>query len=166
MVKARHFILAGGVLIAGIVAVFIFLHNEEAKVKKQFAFVAGKIQKTPGENQIIAAAKANRIREVVTDPIKIHAPTYSFSGIVSSATLSTYVLRKRSLYSAISLKFYDFVIEFPNKDTAQVNVTESMEGKLRTGEVIKDLHELKCKLQKVEDIWRLKEIDVVEVLRK
>jgi hypothetical protein len=41
-----------------------------------------------------------------------------------------------------------------------------MEGKLTTGELIEDLHELKCKLQKIEDIWRLKEIEIVEVLKK
>jgi len=166
VVKAKHIIIAGGVLTAGIIAFFIFLQSEEAKVKKQFEFIAEKIEKTPGENHIIAAAKANRIREVITDPCKIHAPAYSFSRDTSSDELSTFVLSKRSQYSEISLKFYDFVIDFPEKDTAQVNLTESMEGKLKTGEFIEDFHELKCKLQKIEDIWRLKEIEVVEVLRK
>lgn len=166
MVKAKHIIMAGGVLTAGIIAFFIFWQNEETKVKKQFEFIAEKIQKTPVENQLIAAAKANRIREVITNPFKIHAPAYSISRNITSDELSTFVLSERARYSAISLKFYDFVIHFPEKDTARVNVTESMEGKLKTGEVIKDLHELKCTLQKIEDIWRLKEIEVVEVLRK
>jgi len=66
----------------------------------------------------------------------------------------------------IRAKFYDFVIDFSEQDTARVNLTESMEGKLKTGEFIEDIHELKCQLQKIEDIWRLKEIEVVEVLRK
>jgi len=166
VVKAKHIIIAGGVLTAGIIAFFIFFQSEEAKVKKQFEFIAGKIEKTPGENHIIAAAKANRIREVITDPCKIHAPAYSFSRDTSSGELSTFVFSRRSQYSEISLKFYDLVIDFPEEDTAQVNLTGSMKGKMKTGEFIEDLHELKCKLQKIEDIWRLKEIEVVEVLRK
>ena len=166
MVKAKHIIIAGGILTAGIIAFFIFSQSEEAKVKKQFEFIAEKIEKAPGEHNIIAAAKANRIIEVITDPCKIHAPAYSFSREASSDELSTFVLGKRSRYSTISLKFYDFIIDFPEKDTAQVNLTESMEGKLKTGEFIEDIHELKCQLQKIEDIWRLKEIEVVEVLRK
>ena len=166
MVKAKHIIIAGGILTAGIIAFYIFLQSEEAQVKKQFEFIAEKIEKAPGENHIIAAAKANRIREVITDPCKIHAPAYLFSREASSDELSTFVLSKRSRYSAISLKFYDFVIDFPEKDTARVNLTESMEGKLKTGEFVEDIHELKCQLQKIEDIWRLKEIEVVEVLRK
>ena len=166
MVKAKHIIIAGGILTAGIIAFFIFSQSEEAKVKKQFEFIAEKIEKKSGENRIIAAAKVNRIREVIIDPCKIHAPAYSFSREASSDELSTFILGKRSQYSAISLKFYDFVIDFPEKDTARVNLTESMEGKLKTGEFVEDIHELKCQLQKIEDIWRLKEIEVVEVLRK
>ena len=166
MVKAKHIIIAGGILTAGLIAFFVFSQSEEAKVKKQFEFIAEKIEKAPGEHNIIAAAKANRIIEVITDPCKIHAPAYSFSRKASSNELSTFVLSKRSRYSKISLKLYDFVIDFPEKDTARVNLTESMEGKLKTGEFIEDIHELECQLQKVDDIWRFEEIEVVEVLRK
>ncbi len=166
MVKAKYSIIAGGVLVAGIIAFFIFSQSEEAKVKKQFEFIADKIEKTPGESKIIAATKANRIREVFAETCKIHAPAHSFSRDTSSDELSTLFLSERFEYSEISLKFYDFAIDFPEKGSAQVNLTASMEGKLTTGEFIEDLHELKCKLQKIEDIWRLKEIEMVEVLKK
>jgi len=165
VVKAKH-IIAGGVLVAGIITFFIFSQSEEAKVKKQFEFIAEKIEKTPDESQIIAAAKANRIREVFAETCKIHAPAYSFSRPISSDELSTLVLSARSQCSEISLKFYDFLIDFPEKDTAQVNLTATVEAKLTTRELIEDHHELKCKLQKIEDIWRLKEIEIVEVLKK
>ncbi len=166
MVKAKYSIIAGGVLVAGIIAFFIFSQSEEAKVKKQFEFLAEKIGKTPEESQIIAAAKAKRIREVFAETCKIHAPAYSFSRDISSDELSTLVLSARSQCSEISLKFYDFVIDFPEKGTALVSLTASMESELTTGEFLEDHHELKCNLQKIEDIWRLKEIEMVEVLKK
>ena len=166
MVKAKYIVIGGGVLVAGIIAFYIFSQSEEAKVKKQFKFIAERIGKTPEESHIVAATKANRIREAFTETCKIHAPAYSFSRDTSSDELSTLVLSERSQYSEIFLKFYDFVIDFPEKGTAEVNLTASMEGKLTTGEFIEDLHELKCKLQKIEDIWRLKEIEMVEVLKK
>jgi len=71
VVKARHIIIAGGILTAGIIAFFVFFQSEESKIKKQFEFIAEKIEKAPGENHIIAAAKANRIREVIADPCKV-----------------------------------------------------------------------------------------------
>jgi hypothetical protein len=166
VVKAKYIIIAGGVLVAGIIAFFVFFQSEEAKVRKQFKFIAKKIEKTLEESQIVAVTKANRIREVFTETCNIHAPAYSFSEDISSDELSTLFLTNRSQYLEISLKFCDFVIDFPEKGTAQVSVTASMEGKLTTGELIEELHELKCKLQKIEDIWRLKEIEIVEVLKK
>jgi hypothetical protein len=166
VVKANYIIIAGGILVAGLIAFFMVSQSEEAKVKQQFEFLAEEIGKTPGESQIIAAVKANRIREAFTETCNIHAPAYSFSRDISSDELPTLALTARSGYAEISLKFYDFVIDFPGKGTAQVNVTARMEGKLKTGEFIEDLHELKCKLQKIEDIWRLKEIEMVEVLKK
>jgi hypothetical protein len=166
MVKAKHIIIAGAILTAGIIAYYIFMQSEEAKIKEQFEFIAEKIEKAPGENKIFAAAKVNRIGDMITDPCKIHVPAYSFSREISSSELSTYILRKRSQYSEISIKFYDFEIDFPDKDNAQVSLTASMEGKMKTEEFVEDLHELNCQLQKIENTWRFKEFTMVEVLRK
>jgi hypothetical protein len=166
VVKTKHIIIAGVVLVGGIIAFFVFFQSEEAKVQRQFKRVAKKIEKTPEESVIVAATKANRISEAFTKTCTIHAPAYSFSRDVSSDEVSTLILSMRSQYSEISVKLYDFVIDFPEKGSAQARLTASMEGKLTTGESTADLHELKCKLQKIEDIWRLKEVEMVQVLKK
>ncbi|MDY6881077.1 MAG: hypothetical protein V2J25_04735 [Desulfatiglans sp.] len=166
MVKAKYLIFAGGIFAAAIIAFFLFSESEEDRVKEQFEFIAEQVDKSQGENQIIAAAKANRTKEVMIDPLKIHAPAYSISRDISSNEVSTFFLSTRSQYSEISLKFYDFTIAFPGGDTAQVTLTASMEGRSRGGESIQDHHELACTLLKIQDVWRFQEIEVVEVLRK
>ena len=166
MVKPRHMVIAGCVVAAGVLAFFVFWQSEEAKVKKRFAFIGEKIEKSPPENKLISAAKANRILEAFTETVGVRAPAYDFSREISSDEMTPLVLNVRSRYSEISLKFHDFVIDFPEKGTAQVAVTATMEGKLTTGETVEDLHELKCGLLKTEDVWRLNEIEVVEVLKK
>jgi hypothetical protein len=166
MVKTKHIIICGAVLAAGIIALYVFWLSDEAKIKRKFKFVEEKIEKTGQESPIVSAAKANRIREVCAEKFKIHAPAYSFSREIPSSELSGIVFSTRSRYSEILLKFYDFVIDIAGKDTAQVNVTAGMKGKLTTGELVEDLHELKCKMQKIEDNWRLEEIEIVEVLKK
>jgi hypothetical protein len=100
------------------------------------------------------------------DTCTVHAPAYSFSRDISTQDLPPLVLTARSRYSEISLEFYDFVIEFPQEGTAEVNLTARIEGTLTTGAYVDDVHELRCKLQKTEDIWLLKEIEVVQVLEK
>ena len=166
MEKIKYIVAAGVVLAAGIIAFFIFFQSEEAKVKKQFSVLAEKMKKTEKEAPLVAAAKANRTKELFAETCTVHAPAYSFSRDISSQDLPALVFTTRSRYSEISLEFYDFVIEFPAKDSAHVNLTASMTGKLTSGEYADDIHELKCKLKKTEDIWLFKEIEVVEVLKK
>lgn len=166
MEKIKYIVIAGAVLVAGIIAFFIFSQSEEAKVKRQFKVLAEKMTKTPKETPLIAAARAKRIKELFAETCTIHAPAYSFSRDISSQDLPSLVLTTRSRYSEMSLQFYDFVIEFPEEGSAHVNLTARMRGKLTTGKYVDDVHELKCTLKKTEDIWLLKEIEVVEVLRK
>ena len=166
MGKIKYIVIAGAVLVAGIIAFIIFSQSEEAKVKKQFNFLAEKMNKTASETPLISVARANRIKDLFAETCTVHAPAYSFSRDISSQDLSSLVLTTRSRYSEMSLEFYDFVIEFPEEGSADVHLTASMTGKLTTGEYVDDIHELKCKLKKTEDIWLLREIEVVEVLKK
>ncbi len=76
MVKSKQIVLAIVVLAIVIVAYFIFSLGEAEKVKKQFEFIAEKINKENGESPIIAAAKANKIKEVFTDPFTVQAPAH------------------------------------------------------------------------------------------
>ena len=166
MVKTKHIIIAGVFLAGGIIAFFVFFQSEEAKVKKQFERVAKQIEKSSEESIVVSATKANRIGEAFTEICTVHAPAYSFSRDIPSDEVSTLILSMRSQYSEISVKLYDFVIDFPEKGIAQAGLTASMEGKLTTGESTADLHELNCRLRKIEDIWRIEEVEIVQVLKK
>jgi hypothetical protein len=166
MEKLKYIIAAGAVLVAVIATFMIVSDSEEAKVKKQFKYLAQKMKKTPGEVTLASAVKANKIRDLFTETCTIHAPAYSFSQDISSQDLPTLVMASRSPYSKISLKFHDFAIDFPEKDRADVNLTAYMTGKRKTGESSNGIHELKCKLRKIKNTWLLKEIEMVEVLKK
>jgi hypothetical protein len=166
MVNSKYLIIGCAVLVGGAVAFLIFWQSEEAKVRKQLDFIAEKIEKTAGESPIIAAAKANQIREAITENLRINAPAYSSLRNISSDELSTILLGMRSRYSEISVRFYDVVIEFPEDEVASVNLTAVMDGKLTTGEHVEDLHELKCMLKKIEEVWKFTEVEVVEVLER
>lgn len=166
MEKIKYIIILGVVLVAGIIAFIFVSQSEEARIRKQFKFLAENMKKTPKEPPLISSSKANRIKALFTETCTIHAPAYSFSRDLSSQELFSLVLTARSKYSEISLKFYDLNIDFPQKGTAIVRLSAGMTGKLRTGEDMDDIHELECKLTKVEDNWLLKKIQMVEVLKK
>jgi len=166
MEKLKYIIITGIVLATTIAAFITISHSEEAKIRKQFKYLAQKMKKTSGEITLTSAAKANKIRELFTETCSIHAPAYSFSQDISSQDLPSLVMATRSPYSKISLKFHDLVIDFPEEDRADVNLTAHMTGKRKNGDYSRGIHELKCKLKKIEDTWLLSEIEMVEVLEK
>ena len=84
MEKVKYIIIAVTVLVATIAAFITFSHSEEAKVIKQFKYLAQKMNKTPREITLTSAAKANKIRDLFTETCTIHAPAYSFSKDISS----------------------------------------------------------------------------------
>jgi len=166
VVKSKQIVFAVVILAIVIIAYFIFSHSEAEKVKMQFAFIAEKFTKESDENPIIAAANANKIKEVFKDHFKFQAPAYEIYREVSTDEIAPYVIAMRSQYAEISLKFYDFDVEFSSKDTANATVTQRMRAKLVAGEYIEDINELSCKLTKIDDKWLVTEIEVVAVLEK
>ncbi len=166
MVTKRNIITVVCLLLTGLCWYLFLFENEETKVKKRFDYISEHIEKISGENPIVAAANVNRLKDDISETLLIIAPAYSISRKITIKDLSSYTLARRFHFKDISLKFYDFVIDFPDKNTVTVNVTARMAGQLKSGEYVEDIHELNCRLQKKEDVWKLNELEVVEVLMK
>ena len=64
---------------SGSILFFILQPGDAARIKKQFAFLSANIDKAPGENQLIGAANAKRIRAAFTETVTIHAPAYNYT---------------------------------------------------------------------------------------
>ncbi len=166
MVTKKYYVI-GLIAVAAGIAFFLFVfETQEKKIKKQFEFVAEKLEKSPGESPLISAGKAKRLVTVFIDPSFIDIPGVSFSRDVSLDDLSTYILAMRSQYAQISMEFYDFFIDHIAEKTAQVTVTTDVQGVLKSGDIVEDIHEVKCTLQESEGVWHFKKIEVVEILKK
>lgn len=166
MVKIKYFIIVSIFIAAGIAVFFFVFESQEAKIKKQFKFIAEKMEKSEEESPLISSAKAKGLTKVIANPCFINIPTYSYSKKTSSESLTRTILTMRSQYSKISMTFYDFVFDYMDEITAQVIVTAGLKGKLRAGEVLEDIHEVTCSLKKIDDVWKFIEIEVVDVLKK
>lgn len=166
MVTGKQCAVAGALLAITVGALFFLWPRDAAQIRKQFAVLADNIAKTPGENQLVGAANAKRIRRVFAEVVTIRAPAYDYHRELAAASLPALVLSARSPYTDLSLTFYDHAIAFSGDDLAQVRVTARLRGRLASGEGVEDIQELNCRLRKVDGTWRFEAIDVVEVLQK
>jgi hypothetical protein len=158
--------LAAVALAIGIFLFFVLSPGDAARIKKQFDFLAVNIAKAPDESQLIGAANAKRIRSAFTETITIHAPAYDYARDLAASELPALVLSARASYAELSLAFYDFSMDFPQEDLADVWVTSRMRGRLLSGETIEDIQELLCRLRETDDTWRFEAIEIVEVLEQ
>ena len=169
MVKVKYAVVAGFVVLAGILTVYYLLPSEEKKVRKRFDLLSRYVSKEPGEDLLSMAARVKNIGSLFSNPneFKIEGdPFYSFSGSYSREEVSAYALRGRAYFSKLSLKFSDLKIEFPEADAARVSFTARLTGKSMGGEDVDEPREMRSILKKIEKNWLFSVFEVVEVLKK
>jgi hypothetical protein len=169
MVRLRHVIVAGLVVLIGILVVFYLSPSEEKRVRKRFDLLSQSIAKEPGEDLLSMANRVKNIGRLFAEncEFKIEGdPFYAFSGNYSREEVSGYALRGRTFFSNLSLKFHDLKVEFPEKGTAKVNLTARLTGKSTAGENVDEVRELLCVLMKIEKKWLFSQLEVVQVLRR
>jgi hypothetical protein len=155
------------VLLVVAIGIWVGLHygpSAERSVKRPFHSLAKWVSKEPGETTFAMARKTQSLGKLFVENCGFKASIISFSGHYSPAEISSYAAQARLHFSQLSLKFHDFEIEFPEKETATVTVTARVRGTSRDGEPMDEVQELHCLLKKTEGEWLFTDCEVVEVL--
>jgi hypothetical protein len=166
VVKLKYIILAGLAVAIGIAAAIILLQSEEKRVKKQFRLLSDRASKDKEENLLATARRAKNIGALFAEKVEFNTHFAPFSGTLTPEEISGYAARGRSLFSTFDVKFYDFEIQFPGEGTAEVTLTARAKGKLLSGELVNETHEMECQLTKVDSKWLFSRFEMVEVLKK
>jgi hypothetical protein len=166
VVKLKYIILAGLAVAIGIVVVVILLPSEEKRVKKPFRLLSDFASKDKEENLLATARKARNIGALFSEKVEFKTNLAPFSGTLTPDEISGYAARGRSLFSTFDLKFYDIEIQFPEERTAVVTLTARAKGKLLSGELLNETHEVECQLTKSGSKWLINRFEMVEVLKR
>ena len=166
MVKMRKIFIAALAATAGIILFFWFFTGDEAKIKKQFKILEELASKDSVEHELIAAANARKIGNMFTGTCRIEIPSHSISRVYKRENIPAYVMAARSQYSAISLKFYDILIRFPEEHLARISFTAHVDFLFHSGETIREVQELDCSMEKIEKEWYFSRIETITVLER
>ncbi|MFZ2631147.1 MAG: hypothetical protein WA081_13715 [Desulfosalsimonadaceae bacterium] len=166
MVTSKQIFAAGGLAAVAIIAFFLFFQSDTAKIKKCFSTLSKQMDKSGDEHELMAAAAAQKIESLFAKSVRIEIPAYDIDQTFARSEISPHVLYARSQYRDISLKFYDFQIEFPAEGAAHVTLTGILKATTSTGDRVEETHELECELKKMEDDWLLTGVKGVDVLEK
>jgi len=167
MVKKKSVMGAVAVLLIGIIAFFFFFQTEERQVKKRFKAFASTASKRPEDSQLIVAAKSKKISKFFNQACQIEAPEYNVSKRYDQKFIHTIAFNVLSRYSELTLTFVDLEVDIPEKGVANVVSTTRIIGKRKgSDETIEENHEIRCRLNKIEDEWFFVKVELVDVLQK
>ena len=159
----RHLIIAAVVVAAGAAAFFWFFQGDEARIKKRLNAFAALASKEPGEHDLTAALNAGRIGEMFADTCRVEIPAYNIAATYPGKEVSPRVMGARARYSEILLRFHDLDIRFPEKDTARVSFIVYAEGVQVSGEAVREIFDVVCRLEKIDNNWFFNHIEAVLV---
>lgn len=166
MVRTKLFFISGFILTLAIVLLFTFSQSEEKKIKRQFRLFSELVSKDSEEDSFTLLKKAKQIGSLFGDPCELKTSYPTLSGSYSREEIVSYAIRARSHFSQLALKFYDFDMNPFQKGMVRVVLTSRLIGKSISGEGVDEIRELECLLERIDKKWLLKQIEVVEVLKK
>jgi hypothetical protein len=160
-------LIAAAILgVGGIIVLFWYFQSDEARIKKQFNTIAKLASRSGDEHELTAAVTAKKIGDMFADTCGIEIPSYRISRVYAKKDLPGHVMGARSRYSDIAMKFHDINIEFPEDGIALVTFTAYVEAVWISGEAVREVHEIACRLEKIEKDWFFNQIEVVTVLER
>ncbi len=166
MINQKNMVIAALLIAGAVIVFFLFFQTDEAKIKKNFHKLAERVEKNGDEHNLIAAKKAHAIEQLFTGSVRIQIPSYSVDKTFPRNGISPHVLFARTRYKKITIKFYDFQIQFPTKDTSIVELTAVFKATTISGEPVDEVHEAECTLDKIDNEWLFTGIKGVDVLER
>ncbi len=127
------------VLVAGL-AYYIIVHDSHKKqIRKQFAVLAGKLEKQAGESPLITAGKAKTAANVFAHICTVDIPEYDTQKKIATKEMAQHILAFKSRLAAISVKIYDLSVELTGENRAVAAVTVEIRATSTSEETEEDI---------------------------
>ena len=166
MVRPKWIIIGALIIGLGVFGAYHFLQSDKRKIKKQFQRLSEWVSKEPRDDRLKWMLKVQKIRRLFADNCTVTDESRSMSRTYSPEEIHAHAVSVLSQFSKLTLDFHDLNITFLQEGKAEVLLTAMVKGKWRTGADLQDVYEVGCALQKVEKEWLLKDIEVIEVLKR
>ncbi|MFP4446189.1 MAG: hypothetical protein ACLFPD_08095 [Desulfosudaceae bacterium] len=144
----------------------VFSKSDLARVKARFERLAELLEKQAGENELLGGAKAKHISNLFTETGRVDIPAFDVHGTFTRDDVQRLVLMGRSRYKNLTIRFYDFAVEFPAEHRARVDVTAFLEAALASGSTVQEAHQLIFILEQPDEEWLFAEVQGVNMLEK
>lgn len=152
------------VVLIGVI-VFLILPGKERQVRKRLRQLAEYVTKEQGEPPLVSLQRGRQVSLFFKEPCRVKLEGYGKTRVFQRKEISDRVIILRNSFSWVSVDFYDIHLDFPEENTAELNMTVRLNGKT-AGEEMRDVQEVEAGMEKLDGQWVFTDVTVVEVLER
>ncbi len=162
----KRYIIPGILLLAVIAAIIAVFPTNTRRVKRRVHDLAKWVSKVPDESNMVMVAKLNNIKGALAEDCRLHAPTEDVSDTYGRQDVVRMIAGARAQFEQVDITVTDLHVTFAQKKSAAATFTGTITGLDSGGSVFREIREIVCTLQKIDNAWLLTEAEIVEVLQK
>lgn len=154
---------AAGLLLAATILAWQWWHSDARRIGRRLDQLLGSVEKAPGENQLVAALKAQEVGALFTDPFDVRARQLDFTTrdrqtLVRSVAL--YRLRSERIAAEVLDRRLDVAVQ---ERRATMGLTVRFAGGWQGA--ANEAYRFQIGWREQEGEWRIDFVDLVEIVR-
>ncbi|MBR7127668.1 MAG: hypothetical protein IKD09_03705 [Lentisphaeria bacterium] len=163
----KKFILIDILLLAGVVAYFVFFRTDERElVKKQLIELARLSSKGESEKTTTMIIKNQSLQKIFAPECELHFGINMFDGKFSNLQLVNSISQANMYLQSSVIKASDIEVFLIDEQNAEADFTGEFKGRSKSGEYIEEVRALSAKMQKIDGEWVITAITIQKVLEK
>ncbi len=153
------------ILLLTAVAVFLFLPNDEKKIRSNLTSLAEYSSSSPEETAITTLKKAALAVKLCSNPCLVDIDSFTIDRKFDKKELTDHILMMKKMLSDTHFSFHDTGISFPENNRAEIMSTLRLKGKIDDTRFT-DAYELNIHAEKIKSDWFFFSFTVVEFMEQ
>ena len=164
----KKYILLLIVVISGVAGVWFFSSSDsdEAQVKRVLKTLCRMTTKRAGDNPAAAGLMISKTDKIFAGEFSVKIGNGMFDGIYNPTKMTAELARYRAIFTEVEVGTQDMEITFPAQDKAETVFTGVLNGRTKTGSGISEAREVICTLIRTQEGWRIKKLEIQEIMQR
>lgn len=144
---------------------FFFLPNDEKTIRSNLTTLAEYASSSPADTPIAVLKDGSFAAKLCSTPCSIYFESFNIDRDFDRKALTDHILMMKKMLPDTQFTFHDTVIDFPEKNKAELVTTLRLKGKMNDNRFT-DVYEISAHAEKIKSNWLFSSFSVVEFLKK
>ncbi len=152
-------------LLLTVAAVFLFLPNDDKRIRNNLTSLAEYSSSSPNETALATLKKTTLAAKLCSNPCVIHIESFAVDREFDKKALQDHILMMKKMLPDTHFSFHDTILDFPGNNRAELMTTLQLKGKMNDNRFT-DVYEINIHAEKIKSDWFFSSFTVVEFMKQ